>query len=97
MAKERYLSIPSEAFGNRFDSYLEYVQKDELEEYDKKLKSERFECTYCHKFVYNTEAEKTNSLCQVCHQKYLQGLLEPGAENKKITRFCGITPSFQPP
>lgn len=95
--KERFMNVTHPEFTHTYDRYLQYIEEDDILEYETQLKAERKQWVYCHKFYYGNPMAKINptankdlpKLCETCCKKYINGFVGSGTENKKIARALG--------
>eukprot|EP00347_Sterkiella_histriomuscorum_P003810 403362853 len=99
MEKERLMHVQKEDFADTFEKYLDYLDEDDLKDFDTQMKSQRKECSYCKQTIYdNTVTQSWKSekgdqvlLCSKCSQNYISGLIDPGSENKKVARYIATS------
>lgn len=93
--KERFLNVTDPSFTRTYDAYLQYMEDEDVREYENQLKAERRSWMYCRMHYYGNPLEKLNSqlpkdqpnLWGKCSKTYINGLVESGTVNKKIARL----------
>ena len=102
--KERFMNVSHPEYTHTYDRYLQYIEDQDIIEYENQLKADRKQCVCCHKYYYGNPFEKLNTnnakdlpnLCEVCSKKYISGFSESGSANKKIARILEDPQSAAP-
>lgn len=47
------MNVQREEFADTFEKYLDYLDEDEIKDFDTQLKSQRKECSYCKQTIYD--------------------------------------------
>ena len=96
---ERLIAVQRKDYTDTFEKYLDYLDEEDIKDFDSKAKTQRKECTYCKQAIYDNliyqswKSEKGDhvQLCGKCSQNYISGLIDPGSENKKVARYIAST------
>lgn len=72
--RERFMNVTRPEYTHTYDRYLEYLDQDDILEYESRLKAERKQCSSCHKYYYGNPMAKINAtaakvqpnLCEPC-------------------------------
>lgn len=59
--KERFMNVTHPEFTHTYDRYLQYLDDEDIIEYETQLKAERKQCVYCHRFFYGNPMAKLNA------------------------------------
>lgn len=92
LERERFMNVTHIEFTHTYDRYLQYLDEQDIIQYENQLKAERNRCSYWHKFYYGNPMDKLNptatnnnnipDLCTACCKKYISGFFDSGSENK---------------